>query len=462
MPATDKHTSDLIAFCRECRWRELDYTVTDAAIRHLIDIVGVIMAGVKADSSKVVGEFAAEQGGTSEAIVIGSKELLLPAASAAFCNGVSAHALELDDVHTPSSLHPGAVVIPAALAMSERMQADGETVVRAIILGYEVMTRMGMAVDPKTHYARGFHPTSTCGCFGALAAAGLVLNLSSDEFLNGFGIAASLASGLLEFSHSGSWVKRLHTGWAARSGVTAAMLAKKGFTGPPTAITGPYGFLKSFSHSARPERLSLNLGETYAICNTQVKYYACCTYQHAALTGVIDLMKTYGVKCSEIRKIEIGVVQPAIPLTYEPRETKVAPQSIVEAQFSLPYGIAVATLFGDASIKQYTHQLLRDPRVLDLASKVYVFYDSALDKYYPRYFPATVKILLTDGSTLSCTTISPKGHPENPLTDDELERRFILLASATIPQQKARALLGALCKVMELKDVRMLSGLLST
>lgn len=407
-------------------------------------------------------EYASEQGGLAEATVMGAERHLLPAVNAAFCNGISGHALELDDIHTESSLHPGVVVVPTALAACERAGADGETLLKAVVLGYEVMTRMGMAIDPKAHYARGFHPTATCGCFGALAAAGYVFGLSFQEFLNGYGIAASMASGLLEFSYSGSWVKRFQVGWAAHSGVTAAILAKKGFTGSPTAITGRYGFLRSHSDTVHPEALSEALGETYEVSRTQIKYFACCTYQHAALTGVIQMIKEREFRAGDVARIDIGVVEPALRLTYEPREAKVKPQSIVDAQFSLPYGVAVCVLFGNASINEYNETLLQDASVLELAGKVYVRYEPELDKYYPKYFPAKVEITLNSGERLQKTVTSPKGYPDNPLSDVELEDKFGTLAGRVFQEDRVKVLLEAVRTLETVEDLRSFARLLGT
>lgn len=462
MQTADIHTLRLVEFCGGFRHVELPDHVLGAAKQRLIDLVGVAVGGSREESSRVVFDVAREQGGSPEAIVWGREKTMLPAASAAFCNGVSAHALELDDVHTPSSVHPGVVVVPAALAVCERERADGKTLLKATVLGYEVMTRVGMAVDPKAHYEHGFHPTSTCGCFGALAAAGFVMGLTPEQFLNGFGIASGMASGLLEFSCSGSWVKRFQAGWATHSGLIAAMLAKKGFTGPPTAITGPYGFLKSHSHSVHPERLSERLGERYEVCNTQIKYYACCGYQHAALSAVIELLKSHRFSPEDVERIDVGVVEPALRLTYEPRERKIEPQSIVDAQFSLPYGVAVTLLFGSAFVDQFSESLLRDSHVLDLARRVFVHHSPALDQYYPKYFPAEVEITLANGDILTRTVIAPKGHPENPLTQDELERRFKKLTGMALTEKRSEHILEMLQRLEGLKTVSELADALSS
>lgn len=455
------HMDDLADFCSRFHEVKLDENVVASAKRHLTDLLAVAVAGSGAESSRLAFEHVAEQAGREEATAIGPRAAKVPAANAAFCNGVSAHALELDDVHLASSLHPGVVVVPAAIAACERAGASGEDLLKSVTIGYEVMTRMGIAVDPKAHYAHGFHPTSTCGVFGAAAAAAHAFGLNREQLVNALGIAASTASGLLEFSYSGSYVKRFHTGWAAHAGLTAALLAGRGFSGPPTAVEGECGFLRSYSHVTHPEALSGGLGDDYAVCNTQVKFYACCTYQHAALTGMKDLMTSRGFGADDVVRVDVGVVEPAMRLTYEPRESKIAPQSIVDAQFSLPYGIAVMMLLGGASIDQYTGSLLQDPRVLDAAAKVYVRYAPSLDQYYPRYFPAQVTVSLLSGETVSGIFTAPKGHPENRLTEEEMRSRFVTLTRGVLGDDGAAALHRALSQVESQNDVRSLSPLFS-
>src|SRR5207302_4879023 len=227
----------------------------------------------------------ARAAGTGVASIIGGKASA-QAVWAALANGTAAHAVELDDVTTESSLHPGVAVIPPALALAEELGVAPASMLEAIVAGYEVTMRVGNALNPASAYARGFHPTGVAGAFGATAAAGRMLGLSPDQLSSALGIAGTLASGSLEYLAGGAWTKRLNPGWAGHAGITAARLAQAGFTGPVTVFEGRLGVLHAYSDAPIAERLLCDLGDLQSlqVMRVSIKPYACCRYNH----GLID------------------------------------------------------------------------------------------------------------------------------------------------------------------------------
>jgi 2-methylcitrate dehydratase PrpD len=287
-----------------------------------------------------------------------------------------------------------------------------------------------MALRPKEHYGRGFHPTATCGTVGAAATAGKLLRLSEGEIVWAMGIAASQAGGLLEFLADGAWTKRLHPGWAAFSGVHAALLAGQGFTGPQTALEGRDGFLRAYSASPEPGRLTDGLGRDFEIVRTAVKPHACCRYSQAPIDAVLGLARDHDLRPQDVERVTIGMLETGIPVICEPAERKYRPQNVVDAQFSLPFGVAVALARRRAGLEEFSAATLRDPTVVELMGRVAYERDRELETNYPREWPAWARVRLKDGRECFAHVRFPKGDPENPLSWDELSEKYRSLAGA--------------------------------
>ncbi len=252
--------SVLARFCAELHWDALDESVKARTRELLLDLIGVALAGSRQPSSPPAAEVAWKLGGSAgRATVIGRRQMAT-AAWAALANGAAAHAVELDDVTTESSLHPGVAVIPPALALAEELDASPRALLEAIVAGYEVTMRVGNALNPASAYARGFHPTGVAGIFGAAMAAGRLLGLGRDALTTALGIAGTMAAGSLEYLSDGAWTKRLNPGWAGHAGITAAYLAQAGFSGPSTVFEGRLGVLHAYSDAPLPDRLLADLG----------------------------------------------------------------------------------------------------------------------------------------------------------------------------------------------------------
>lgn len=255
-------TRHLASFCHNLRYENLPAEVIDRAKYFFLDYLGVAVRGSLSDSSEPVYRLISELSGGGTATVLGRKEKAAYA-YAALANGNSAHSVELDDAHQGGSIHLGVSVFSSALAVAEQVGAGGKEFIAAAATGFEVAARLAMALRPKEHYSRGFHPTATCGTFGAAVATAKLLRLSEAQLVSAFGIAGSQASGSMEFLTDGAWTKRLHPGWSAFSGIHAALLAREGFIGPTTIIEGKDGFLKAYTSQADPGKITTGLGEDF-------------------------------------------------------------------------------------------------------------------------------------------------------------------------------------------------------
>src|SRR5712692_4509989 len=298
--------ASLAEFCAELRWERLDDDGRARTRELLLDLIGVALAGSRQPSSPPAAEVALGLGGNGEASVFGV-ERRTSAVWAALANGTAAHAVELDDVTTESSLHPGVAVIPSALALAEELHATPQALLEAIVAGYEVTMRVGNALNPASAYARGFHPTGVAGVFGATLAAGRLLGLEVEALTHALGIAGTLAAGSLEYLADGAWTKRLNPGWAGHAGITAARLARAGFTGPASVFEGRLGVLHAYSDAPFPERLLADLRRPLQVMRVSIKPYACCRYNHGLIDCVLRLVQAHDFATSDVERIRLGV-----------------------------------------------------------------------------------------------------------------------------------------------------------
>src|SRR5579859_7992318 len=394
----------LAEVCASLRWAELGSDVQQRTLELLLDLIGVGLAGSRQPSSPPAAEVAFSLGGHGKATIFGTggQHQATSAVWAALANGTAAHAVELDDVTTESSLHPGVAVIPTALALAEELDASPTALLEAIVSGYEVTMRVGNALNPASAYARGFHPTGVAGIFGATMAAGRLLGLDSRILTNALGIAGTMASGSLEYLADGAWTKRLNPGWAGHAGITAAHLAQAGFSGPASVFEGRLGVLHAFTDAPYPDRLLGDLGEytTLQVMRVSIKPYACCRYNHGLIDCVLQLVQQHHLQPASVRRIRLGVLSGGALLVADPIEQKRAPQSIVDAQFSAPYAAAVALVYGTGGIDAYTPARLHDPIVRELMARTDCYRDPALDAVYPRQWPSSAEIHLDDGQVV--------------------------------------------------------------
>ena len=407
----------------------------------ILDLVGnIVRARHDAESTPPMLSAARALGfSAGNTSVLGDVRRYTPP-GAAFLNGALGHSLDFDDTHAAGSLHPGAPVIPAALSAAEMVGAGGADVVAAIVAGYEVTCRTALALPAAEHYRRGFHPTATCGVFGAAAAAGRVFGLDASAIADALGIALSQSAGSLQFLANGAWTKRFQVGWAASSGLVAAALARESFRGAAEAIEGRYGFLHAYAPSPNPARAIEDLGGVFELMATAVKPYPSCRYGHAGIDAALALRSRHELRPERIDAVTLGLPNAGMQLIGDDIERRRNPQSTVDGQFSGPFVIACALATGGLGWDSY--KLIDDPVIRSLMSKI----DCVLAPEIEALFPARMAGKLTiraGGETFTETVTIAKGEPENFLTEEELRGKFLNLAVPVLGMERASALADA-------------------
>ena len=440
-PRPTEYTRELVQFLHGIEAEKLPAEVLDRARYFLVDYLAVAIRGSREGSARCVQRMIERTGAPGRATVIGTSIHTLPAL-AALANGTASHGIEQDDTHSGGSIHLGTTMYSAALALAESLpQTTQGRFLPAVVAGYEAAARIAMAVRPKEHYALGFHATQTCGVFGATITAGKFLGLTAEQMLAAVGIAGSMAAGSMEFLAEGAWTKRVHPGLAAHNGIHAAMLAAEGFTGPLHILEGRDGFLHGYSRDPAPERLTSGLGESFEILHTAVKPHACCRYMQGPIDAILEIMREPAVEREKIKSIEVAVLEAGWGIVCAPRRKKYHPESVVDAQFSMPFGAAVAVLTGAAGLDQFTLEQVRSPQVERMMGKVTLVKDARLETNFPREWPARVVITLEDGRRYEKFVRYPKGDPENLLSWGEMAAKFRTLAGGVLSADRCEQIL---------------------
>jgi 2-methylcitrate dehydratase PrpD len=453
-------TRELAKYCSELKLHQLPEEVIDRVKYFFLDFIGVACRGSKEDSSQSMFRFVRETGsGNRGGVVIGTKERA-PFVYAALANGTSSHAIEMDDVNNESSLHPGVVVFPAALGTSEMLGSDGKSFIEAVVSGYEVVIRLGKALGPENTYRRGFHPTAICGTFGSSVAASKIMGLKEERMVSAMGIAGSQAAGSMEYLAQGAWTKRFHAGWAAHSGMIAAQLARKGFQGPTSIIEGRDGFLHAYSNGADASKVLEGIGSEFEILRTSVKPHACCRYMQPPIDGVLKIVRENDLRPDQIEKVRLGILRAGALLIAEPIENKYRPQSIVEAQFSMPFGAAVAVLYRKAGLGEFHLSKINSEEVKRMMRQVECVVDPDLDQTFPKQWCATAEIFTKDGKRYFTKIEYPKGDPENPLSWEELIHKFNDLSGRFLTRERRLKIVDQVKKLEKIRDLQKWSPLL--
>ncbi len=416
-------TRELARWIATLRYQDLPVTTRETTRAAVLDTLGAGLYGHTTRWARVVREWAERGAGKAAASVWGAPVPSLRAADAALVNGVAAHSFELDDYHQ-AKIHPGAVVIPAALALGEALDAPGPALITAIAAGYEVMTRTALALDPVAARLRGWHLTGVCGPLGAAAACASLLGLDTERTARALGLGGTQGSGLFAFNADGSMSKRFHPGRAACAGVLAAELAAGGFDGPTQIYEADDGgFLRTFSDASKPERLTTGLGAAYYTDAIAFKPYSCCGSLHGYIDAALELRATLGPPRDPSLCVRAGVsrvvdVQCGFP--YEP-------STVMHAQMSLRFCVAVALLEGAVLPAQFAPEKLRDPEIAGLAGRIAVVCDETLDRLYPEHFAAWVSV---DDERVD--VLDPTGSIARPMNLQALTAKFASLVGGLL------------------------------
>lgn len=450
----------LARFAAETTPASLPDAVVDSVKKRVLDTLGICVAASTLPTSAAARAYAAEQGGAEQAHAVGVVGRM-PATFAGFVNGVLAHSLDYDDTHLPSVLHPSASIIPAALAAAEASGADGAATIAAIAVGLEVCVRTGMAgydaaSGTSLFFEHGQHATSICGALGAAVAAGMLYRLDADGILDSLGLAGSMAAGLIEANRTGGTVKRMHCGWAAHAGISAAQLAMHGFTGPPTVLEGRFGFYQAWLHgNFNPAAITDGLGTRWAVPDIFFKPYPANHFTHTVIDAARALRER-GLSADHIDSVVVGVPASIVRTIGEPLEVKRAPETGYMAQFSGPYALAAGLLGGGGlgvGLDDFTDELARDPTRRSLMAKVTVVADDECTAVFPHQFPAVVRVRTTWGEELVEKVLANRGGPQRPLTYPELATKFTDNARRLLPDATVSSVQSTIAGLDGLDDL---------
>jgi 2-methylcitrate dehydratase PrpD len=423
----------------------LTYAGVPASSRHamkrlLLDYLGVAIAGSQTDSGKIAREFARLQGGAREATLIGGRGRV-PMAAASFANAISCHSIELDDIDVLALFHFSPPVFSSALAVAEAFRSNGKALLTALAAGCEVMERASMASNNDLRN-RAFHTTPTCGVFGATVAAGKLMKLNAAKLTSALGLAGAQASGLMEM-YGPSMQKRFNPGPAARNGVTAALMAKLGFTGADTIFEGERGFLRAFAGGGKGSKLTEGLGAPYDL-RVEFKPYSCARPIHNAIDCALEIRRKHAPPIAAIGKIVVRRHPDWSEYHRNP-----APRTYHEAQVSLPYSVAAALVEGNALLGQYTDRKLKEPVLRRLMGITRIETDGSL----PRGVSCHMTVNLTSGEVFTAQVDYPKGSVENPMSDEELRAKFDNLAIPVVGAARASRMADTVMHIERCGDI---------
>jgi len=400
-----------------------------------LDTLGCCLAASRYDFGRAARATAERLGGKPESTVIGSAARVA-AANAVLANSTLAHGLDFDDTREDAIVHTGCVAVPTSLAVGEATGAPGRAALAALVAAVEVMCRVGLAVPGKFH-ARHYHPTALTGTFAAAAAAAKLYGLTEDELVRAFGICGSQTAGIIEYLADGTWTKRLHPGWSAHAGIVAALLAQSGFTGPETVFEGEHGFYRAFAGEVEAERLDAvlaSLGRVWELEQLTFKPYPCGSIAQPYMDCALRLRER-GVRAEDVVEVRCRTAAGPVPRLWEPLASKHSPQNGYAAKFSLPYLLAVILSRGRASLAEFEDDVVRDPELLAVASRVGYELDPTID--YPRQFVGHLRVRLKDGRVVEEWQDHPRGGPDSPMAPGEIEAKFRGNASLVMSDDRA-------------------------
>ncbi len=436
-------TSSLARLAARTRWSDLPLAVRHQAKRSMVNFFAVTLGGCRTAPLEILLQSLAESGGRRAATVIGRSGRVEPLA-AAFLNAASANVFDFCDTHVSTAIHPTAPIAAAALALGESRGGTGASMLLGLVVGQEVACRIGLAISPQ-HYARGWHITSTCGVFGAAAAAGSLLALEETPLIAALGIASTLSSGLCECLGTGA--KSVGVGSAARNGLWSALLAAQGMDGPAEPLNGAQGWFHALAGPVNLSLITAGLGETWEILKTSYKPYPCGFVIHPVLDCVLDWRRDHAHAVVEHVSVHGN------PLLSD-RTDRPLISTGRESQVSVQHAVAAALVFGKAGLDEFTDDSVRDPRVAALRGKVSVLRDPAFELTAAR-----VDIDTTDGTRHVLSQAAARGSDANPMTDAELEGKLRIAAAGWDPRYPVEPLIDALWTLDECADVSSLLAL---
>ena len=446
-------TTILADFVAKSRWEDCPASAVAAARGAILDCLGVMLAGSLEPSARILQAVSLAEGGSPLCTVVGAGRRT-GAVWAALCNGTAAHALDFDDTNFTLLGHPSAPVLAAGLAAGELALADGQALVHAFLLGFEVETTVAAVINP-AHYDHGWHATCTLGTLGAAAAAARLLGLDTAQIRTALAVAASQSSGLKE--NFGTMTKPFHAGHAARSGVLAALLAREGWTASEQALEGPQGFFNVLGAGSRRLEALDTLGAPWKILSSgvAVKPYPSCACTHSIIDGALELRRAHGLRPEDVAEVTVGVsaLVPRILIHSDPRTG-------LEAKFSAEFSAAAALCEGRVGIATFRDDKTRDPAIRALMPRVRMRVDPDIPGDLERHMWTRVTVRLGDGRSWSVGPREVPGHPSKPLTPEALREKFEECARLALPADRVESVRQMLESLETCPDLRSLTAIL--
>ncbi|WP_233234783.1 MmgE/PrpD family protein [Bordetella sp. LUAb4] len=429
-------TRELAAFIAGLRPGDVPATTRAVLESAVVDGIGCGLHGLTTPWGGIMRDYARDRGGPAEAGLWGG-QAHVSVNHAVLAAGTAIHGFDFDD-HSRAKIHPGALVLPVVLALGEREGSSGATALAAMAAGYETMNRVSQGVNPSRARMRGWHLTGTTGTLAAAAAASVMLGFDADTTASALGLAGTQSAGLWAFTADGGMSKRLHPGRSAEAGVAAALLAQRGFRGPHYILEAEDGgLLFGMSDDPRPERVVAGLGKDWHTDATCFKPHACCGSNHACIDAALALKREHGIRAEDIARIVTGI--PSVVMTQTGFDYKA--DSVLNAQMSLRYNVAVALVDGQAYLEQFTPERIVDRATFELAGRVEIEIDPEIDRAYPKVYGGKVVLVMRDGRSFERRVDYSLGMPENPMARADIVAKYRSLADYAIGAEAGETIL---------------------
>lgn len=445
------YAKELADFTYNLNFKDLSEAVIKKVKLLTLDTIGIMLHASGENFANIIADVILPMGGKPESTVVGFGNFV-PAPNAALINGTLAHGLDFDDTHYGSVVHTSAPIISSALAAGEREGIDGKKLITAIVAGYEVSTRVGIAAYSQERGHSGFHlskyhATAVCGTYGAAVVGGKIYNLKPDEIITAIGICSSITPG--GCNTLGGEMKKMHPGWAAHSGLIASQLGKGGFSGSKNVnMPRLYQAYINENLGYHPEKLTQGLGDTWETLNIFFKPYPCCSMLTSPMDAALYLKQEYKIDPNKIEKVVVGMPESSMHMVCEPVEIKRRPPTSYRSQFSLQWGVAAILLEGGAGFSEFSADKLKDQRMYELTDKIECFAEGK------NYEEASIKIVMMDGKVYERRVSSSRGGPDIPLTDEEIEEKYRMNALKILPKNKVEKILYEINQLEEVDNVR--------
>lgn len=417
----NSNSKKLISFLVNLKYEDIPFQVVERSKLLFLDWLGSCVAGSNSRQVKILKNFSVKMGSDNGISEVPPGGETSSAFFASFINAASSHVVEMDDLYSEAAIHLGTVVIPAALATAQEHGVSGKELITALVVGYEAAARVGEFLG-RSHY-EVFHTTGTAGTFGSAAAVSHLLHADFNEMTNSFGSAGTQAAGLWEFLRNAADSKQLHTAKAASNGLLAAYLSHDGFKGAQNILEGAQGLAAGTSTDSNPEKLSSELGQKWAVMNTSLKYHASCGHTHPSADALSKAMRDNNISPDDIKSIKVHVYRGAIDVLGPVKN----PQTVHQSKFCMPFVLSLIAIRGHAFLEDFNEDTLFDENIRKFMPKIEMVFDENIDKNYPSQWNGLVEIQLINGKMLSSFIESPKGYPDNFLSEEEIRSKFIEL-----------------------------------